>query len=356
MLEQTRDRESIPIHLQLPAFLNSFVKALKERATARGNKPSTRGGSEGLSHSGEMLTPSTTVELLSKEGYPGVVKLPSGRDTIVVFQGKAYLDNLSYLIDTASIFLRRNVGWDEQFCRERMIKGMGIEDLTRGAKLDLETVAKIIARKERKIPSAFLFRSEDSPPEYRKDRENLPDGYYADYFGISVQRMLFLKTDLTGGEVPVLDHVLRAFEPGARDKRRGRVSVALALIRHVGARYYIHQTGNPIAAYTNTRSPYLVQEGVHPWTDLSISDPLTKEIREKASERILLPGRIMLPTGVVKADYPQPNRGFRPAELRGGAGDTYKFMKETLGMHIDYEDGYDGSEGFDSVAPLYMVR
>lgn len=353
-IERMGDSRISSLSLPFPAYFTSLVRVFRERAIGikQGNAATAEGF--GATHSGRELTPPTTVELMSRENHPGVFPLPSGSDTILVFQGRTYLENLDYLVNAATTFLQRNVGWDKEFCRGLMIKGMGVEDLTRGAKLDSEAIAKIVARREREIPSVFLFRSENTLPTHREEREDSPEGIYGQYFGISVQRMMFLRTELTG-EVPVLDHILRAFEPGARDNKRGRLSVALALIRHGRARYYIHKTGNPISAHTNRHSQYLVQEGAHPWGGLNISDPLTQEIREKASEQILLPGRTMLPTGVVKGDYPEPNRGFNPAELRGGALEIYKTMKEVLGMHIDYE-GYDGSEGFDSVAPLYMVR
>ncbi len=354
---EPRGRVTVPgtIEIRVPNFLTSLAGGLKDwRDRIMSGRGSINGTQEEVVSNGSSLTPPTTVELLSQENNRGVVRFPSGGDTIVVFQGKSYLENLPYLIRVATIFLHRNVGWDEEFCQQLMVKGMSVEGLLPlGAELDEKNIARILARREREVPSVFLYRDEKTPPAYKE--EALPSGEYAEYFGISIQKKLFLKTELAG-EVSVLDHVLRVFEPSARGHERGRTSVAWALVRHGGARFYIHKTGNPIAKHTNRKSPYLIQEGAHPISSLNISDPLMREVRGKTTPLILLPGRVMLPNGVIKGDYPFPNEGFDVQELRGGALEMYHRMKSELGMHIDYSDGYNGEENFDSVAPLYMVR
>ncbi len=282
-----------------------------------------------------------SVRLDSREDESGVITLrPGNGDAIVIFSGSSFLQNFAYLKNASATFLCRNAEWDPDFCKALMDKGMGVDELTWGARLNSETIARIVTnpKKEREIPSVFLFRDENAPK--------------GDYLGVSVQRKTFIKTDLIG-EVSVLDNVLRAFEPGYRGKHRGRLAVGLALICHGGAMFFIHKTGNPLAAYTNTLSEYLVQEDAHPWGKQVITNPLMQEVREKSAKFILLPGRIMLPNGVIKGDYPKPNRGFNAAELRGGALDMYKRMKEQQGMRLE-EDG-EGKD-YDSVAPLYRVR
>lgn len=296
---------------------------------------------------GNLITPTSVltegssdlskiIKLESRERALGVFSFgPINGDRVIVFGGQAYLDNLPYLIDAATLFLHTNVEWDIDFCRELMVKGMSVDHLMRkGEELNDETRTRILARREREIPSVFLFREEQAP-----------EGHY---LGISVQRKVFVKTE-SGLEVPVLDHILRAFERDFRGSLKGRLSVGWGLWHHKGAMFYVHKTGNPIASYTNTQSEYLVQEDAHPWGAVDIKDPLMKEVRDKTMTKfILLPGREILPNGVIRRDYPEPNRGFKPEELRGGALKMFEYMKDPKGLDWHYEEG-------DSVAPFYRV-
>lgn len=289
--------------------------------------------------------PSALVRLESFEDYPGVITFPASNkvstDTIVAFSGRAYLEKLDYLKDAAVLFLQRNTLWSLDFCRQLMDKGMGVDELTWGRELTGETITKVMRTKEREVPSVFLFREEAAPQGY--------------YLGISVQRKLFINTKISG-EVSALEHVLRVFEPDYRGKGRGRLSVSLGLLAHKGAQFYFHKTGTPIAAYTNQLSDYLEQTDAHPWGGVDISDPLMREMREKTQRYILLSGREMLPTGVVKGDYPQRSRSFDVKDLRGGALATYQKMiaPEQLDMRID-GDNLDG-KGYDSMVPLFRVK
>lgn len=292
------------------------------------------------------LYPSSFVRLQALEDYPGVVTFPATTkknttDTIVAFSGRVYLEKLSYLKDAAVLFLQRNTLWSLDFCRQLMDKGMGVDELTWGRELNEETIAEVMRTKEREVPSVFLFRG-----------EGVPEGHY---LGISVQRKLFINTDLAG-EVPVMEHVLRVFEPDYRGKGRGRLTVSLGLLAHKGAQFYLHKTGNPIAAHTNQLSDYLEQVSAHPWGARTISDPLMQEVRKETERYIMLPGRTMLPNGVIKGDYPERSRSFDVKDLRGGALDTYGVMTDPkqLDMRIDGEN--EDGKGYDSVVPLYRVR
>lgn len=292
-----------------------------------------------------QFQPSALVRLESLEDYPGVITFPASNrvstDTIVAFSGRVYLEKLDYLKDAAILFLQRNTLWSLDFCRQLMDKGMGVDELTWGRKLTDETITEVMRTKEREVPSVFLFREEAAPAGY--------------YLGISVQRKLFINTERFG-EVSALEHVLRVFEPDYRGKGRGRLTVSLALLAHKGAQVYFHKTGTPIAAYTNQLSDYLDQTNPHPWGGVDISDPLMQEMREKTQRYILLPGRKMLPNGVVKGDYPQRSRSFDVKELHGGALAAYTIMTdpEQLDMRIDGND--EDGKGYDSIVPLFKVK
>lgn len=286
-----------------------------------------------------------TLQLEYKEHSPGVLisRSENTGDVMVVFMGLTYLQNLDYLKDASAQFLSRNAKWELGFCRELMDKGMGVDELTWGLPLNDETIARIRdKKKEAEIPSVFLFR-EDAAPE-------------GQYHAISVQRKLFIETD-NDGVVSVLDHVLRAVEPGYRRKGRGRDMVELALFRHGGAMFYTHKTGNPLAAYINAFSKHLLFESSHPWSSLEITDPLMAEVRRKSARHIMLQRRRMLPNGVIKGDYPKPNKGFNPAELYGDVLDFYKMMKDPdqLGMRLEEDKEGEEGAGYDSVAPLFRV-
>lgn len=274
---------------------------------------------------------SDAIKLESREGRPGVTFLdPENGDFIVLFRHEAYLQNLPYLIDVASLFTERNLGWSPEFSRAMMTKGLGVDKLTGGDELNDETIARIVTKKGREIPSVAFFRKIGAEA--------------GSYFGITVQRALFISTTRVG-EVSVLDHVLRSINMEERGRKRGRFCVQLALALHP-ARAYIHKTGNPIAAHTNQKSDLLIQAGRIPWDGASEEGSLEREVHEKAFRLIRLDDtRKMEPTGVIRNDYLEPNRGFDPSALRAGALRTWEYMKNVLKM-----------DPLDSVMPFYWVN
>lgn len=263
----------------------------------------------------------------SREHEPRVFTFPLGNgDVMTTFSGRAYLENLYYLIGTASVLASRNIGWDLGYCMQLMTKSMGVLRLTGGKELtgikeiDNEIIDKIVRnpRREREIPSAFLLR-----------REDVPEGQY---LGISVQRMFYLMTE-TQGEVPALYHVLRAIEEDFRGSGRGRKIVGHALLHHRGAQIYFHKSANTLALKTNTKSEYLNQEeGRVPW-DGSIDEiEGRREIYNKIIPIVLWPGAEITPYGVVINNYPQPAKGFNPDDLHGDAIEFHKRIEE-LGVN-----------------------
>lgn len=259
-------------------------------------------------------------QLENREECPGVRLLtPENGDLIYAFSGRAFLENLHYLIETAKIFAQRNIGWSEEFCRALMTRGLSVNKLTGGAELDPELIDRIVddPKKERQIPSVFLFR-----------RECKRSG---EYLGISAHRMLFIKTDLVNEKVPVLFHVLRAFEEEQRGRNRGRLSVQLALLLHRGAKFYEHKTSNPLAAFTNTKSSELQQEGRIPWDGPEEEGTLGAEVHRKVFELVRVDNtRKMDPRGVIRNDYPEPNNSFSPDDLYGQALHYWRVMTDPV--------------------------
>lgn len=308
----------------------------------------------------EAQRPAVVSRFEHREDNPGVIPIHlDNGDVIVAFMGRSYLEHLPYLLDTATDFLQRNTQLPSDFCRDLTQKGMEVEELVcrknrpfyrEDSVLDEQMIATILQKKEKeaKIPSVFLWREDKAPKGH--------------YLGISVQRKRFINIkpeETVNGvakEVTVLEHVLRVFEPDYRGRHRGRLAVELALVRHGGAMYYIHKTGSPLAAYTNTQSELLRQEDAHPWRGVVILDPEMQLVREKTKSYFLFPGEIMRSDGVIPNSYPGPNKGFDVAQLRGGALAMFNTMTDEKGLNMHIVGDDPVRTRYDSIVPLYRVK
>lgn len=282
------------------------------------------------------------VILESREKEPGVRTLHHNDDEIVAFTGEAYLRNLPYLIKVGTVFARQNLGWTEKSARFMMTRGLGVDHLTRGLKLNDQTIPFIVedANKLKKVPSVFLFRAKDS-----KEGE---------YIGYVAQRMFFIQTETSepgrssGEEVPTMYQIFRAIEQGQRGKNRARSSIELALFFHEGARWFFHRTANYLAAYTNTQSDSLDQKESYPWGYLYNNErPFAQELIRRGFNLVKVNGEEIEETGVSRNDYCEPNLGIE--KLRPGSKE--EIVKVHRMMHEDFKMG-----PHDSLYALYKVK
>lgn len=278
-------------------------------------------------------------KLESREQSSGIKPLHVNRDLALVFSGKSFLENFDYLTEIAAILAQRNIGWSKEAATSVMKRAMRVNRLTGGRELNPDVIEMILdnPKKAREIPSAILFRKESADP--------------GSYLGISVQRMFFIPTEQTG-EIPVFYHVLRAFEREQRGKHRGRFAVELALAIHNEARVYLHRSSNPIALYTNTRSPALIQEGRRPIDGPFSEDPLAFEVAREVVRLVSGDEAVLDPTGVVRGAYPEPNSSYIPDP---NYPETYNFYLRMIRSVEEGGWGLDLPRG-DALISYYPVK
>ncbi len=274
----------------------------------------------------------------------GVRTIPVNNEYVDIYSGEAYLRNLNYLIQTAGEFAHRNIGWSPRLARFMMMKGLDVDNIVAESRQSNDEIITNIVKepkKEREIPNVILFKGKDAPVSHDNP-----------YYGISIGRMFFIQSEVSNLEEPVFYHILRAFEGDQRDSKRGRFSVGMGLALYRGLpKWYIHRTGNPIAAYTNTRSDALDQEQSYPWSHFYNENPLAYEIARKVFKLIRVNGEPLEPTGVSRGDYLESNKGFDSGQLRGGALDVYNRMvgTEPKDFKMDLEAG-------DALIATYRVN
>lgn len=275
----------------------------------------------------------------SREQNPGIKPLYINKDLALVFSGKSYLENLEYLIETASLLAHRNIGWSEEVAKSLMKRAMRVNRLTGGKELSSDVIDMILDNpaKAREIPSAILFRKETAQP--------------GSYLGITIQRMFYVQTE-QAGEIPAFYHVLRAFEKEQRGRHRGRFSVELALAIHNEAQVYVHRSSNPMALYTNTKSPALIQEGRHPMDTPFSEDPVAFEVAKEIVKIVSGDQAVLDPIGVVRGAYPEPNTSFIPDPNYPG---TYNLYQRMITPVKEGGWGMDLSSG-DAVISYYKVK
>lgn len=277
--------------------------------------------------------------LESREQNSGIRPLHVNKDVALVFSGRSYLENLDYLIEVASLLAHRNIGWSEEAARSVMTRAMRVNRLTGGKELSPDIIDMILdnPNKAREIPSAILFRKETAQP--------------GSYLGITVQRMFYVQTE-QAGEIPAFYHVLRAFEKEHRGRHRGRFSVELALAIHNEAQVYMHRSTNPMALYTNTKSPALVQEGRHPLDTPFSEDPVAFEVAKEVVKIVSGDQAVLEPTGVVRGAYPEPNSSYIEDPSYTETYELYlrmKRSKEKGGWAMNFPNG-------DALISYYRVK
>lgn len=283
------------------------------------------------------------IQLESREHLPGVQLLHHNQDEVVAYTGESYLRNLPYLIDAATIFAQRNLGWTEVTARAILTRGLGVEHLTRGLELNDQTIPLILGdiNRSRKIPSVMFFKEEGAK--------------VGEYAGIACQRMFFPQTEeypesgrLLGEEVPTMYQILRAVEQGERGRNRARSSIELALWLHGGiSRWFFHRSGNFIAIYTNTRSTSFNQEYSYPHRLRFNQDPFAKELMRKGFNLVKLNGQEIDDNGVSRNDYIEPNLGIE--NLRPGS------KEEIVRVHTMLTEEFKLGP-LDALYSLYKVK
>ncbi len=283
------------------------------------------------------------VQLENREKLSGIRILHANNDAVVVFSGEAFLKNLPYLVSLYTEFGIRNVGWSPDYARQLALRGLGVDELRENAPLNNQTTAFILKdhNKLRRVPSVMLFRPEDGEP--------------GQYMGFSAQRNYFpmvqRESQRPKEEVPTTYHVFRAFDYDNRGKKRGRLSVELTLFLHPGTKWYLHRTGNYVAAYANTQSTALDQRQSRPWKQLynkgSFEFKLLKEMYNIVGSHSSADD--LEETGVSRNEYHEPNGAIE--EPRSGHKGSRRIWDKMYGRDPDEFD----MDPLDAVFALYRV-
>lgn len=310
----------------------TMVEEVDDRRGDRGQSrhPLTiSGGQPGLGH---------------RENEPGVKKQHVNGKVQIIFAGEAYLRCLGYLTGQYTDFASRDIGWTPAYAAKMASRGLGVADIIGHVKLNADTISLIMKNHdmERRLPTAILFREETAKP--------------GDYLAMAAQRMFFPRVRLAEGQVereePVLYGVLRAIAENKRGEHMGRDMVESGLILHRMAKWFTHRTPYDVAAYTNTQSDALDQEGAHPWlprepwTRPFTDDKLAWAVEQEMS-RILGNPVPVDEWGICRDLYPEPNINVdninRPEHE--GRARIWDFMYVQQKMTTK-----------DGILPLYRVR
>lgn len=218
---------------------------------------------------------------------------------ITYFNRENFLLNIGRMVDLYTEFGVRDVGWSPEYARELALKGLGVEDLTRGAPLNEQTIDLILedSRKARMIPNVALLRKVDLPP--------------GQFIAFSAHRMYYPSVEIDGvmREVPVNYHVFRAIDGNERGQGIGRATVEFDLVLNNDAEFYFHRTGNHVAAYANTQVEVLDQGTCSPWELEYPENPALYRIIRAAYAMVRGgAGPDMDKHGVVRNAYREPNR------------------------------------------------
>lgn len=233
-----------------------------------------------------------------------------GGDEVQIFSRQSFLDHRINLIATTAEFMHKQLGWTMEVAEKTIAKGLAVttEDITN----------------ESGIPSVILFKRGE------------------EYIGVSAQRCIKIYT-AKEGNVPFLQHLLRAIKPKYRGKHRGRFVLQQARVIHPDALYYGHRTQNPVTAYANLQSGIFEPGTYSPWEERYDADPLKQEIMVGYFMRARVNGKsIDWSTGVSKDDFPEVNMSYLPRLDHAPTMEMFRRMEQEFGMVFPGRDALHG--------------
>lgn len=275
--------------------------------------------------------------LVHQEDQDGVKTVEGKKGAVaVVFSGKSFLRNITYLEAISTDFASRNLGWSEEATRPIIGRALSVDRLTGSRELTTDVIEMIMddPRKAAQVPSVMLIRKALSKP--------------GDYFATSSQRVYFIPTRM--GEKRVFFHILRAVDEGFRGDKVGRWMVDLGFNKH-DADFYIHRSSNPMALDTNRKSPNLVQTDRIPYDKLYTDDPIAYEVGRTVLAITVGEAYVLEPTGVVRGLYREQNTAYKPNPR---FPDTFGLFQRMTRPVSEGGWGMDLAAG-DTLMPFYRV-
>ena len=219
-----------------------------------------------------------------------------GGDEILVYSKRSFVDHQEYLIELTASFMAAELGWDDAVALETMRRGLALSEAA--------------LRDERLTPSAEVFTREGN------------------VVGVSTQRLIILNTRARG-DIPFLQHLLRAFKPEFRGGGRGTYSVQQAQIIHDQAEFYGHRTQVASGIRANQKAGIFLPDRYFPVDKLYSTDALMQEImvRYYMHARANILGAVNFSTGVSSGDFPQLNRSYLPPEPEEDHSETWEIFR-----------------------------
>lgn len=226
--------------------------------------------------------------------------LDHGGDEIYVFSRQAFLGYREWLTRLCAQMMSNELGWSYD---------VSLRTMERGLKVTEQDLAN-----ESRLPSVLVFT-----------RGGI-------IIGVSAQRRVDIYTRQSG-DVPFLQHLLRAFVLEARGEHRGRFAVQQAQVMHPEAEYYGNASMSAAAMYANLMSGIFVEGGYYPLQAKYDTNLLAQEIMVGFFMRRRANGKAVdWSTGVSINDFPEPNKSFLPKPNHAPTVALYKRLQEEFGM------------------------
>lgn len=285
------------------------MAATRERAEITRIQRIPRGGGDGFNSGG---------------GIQGPSPIDWGNYRVLIFQEESFLKHKDRLLDITTAFMSSQLGWSEGSSRTTLERGL--------------TVGNADIRNPRLIPSVMLFVIDNR------------------IVATSAQRLRYLETR-QAGEVPVLQHLLRAVLPdfragGTGGRHIGRHIVQQAKELHHEALWYVHRTQNAAAVYANYRSECFEPGQYYPWDALFNTNTLAQQIMlayfDLAGGKHA--GDVNPITGVSANDFPEPNKAWEPNPQHAEVMEIHDRMKR-FGMVFPGTYASHGIARFKQVTP-----
>lgn len=283
---------------------------------------------------------------ITVEGLEKDPQLPQGRMLhlrdydVTYFSMDDFLRNTKYLKTVFANFAHQKIGWSVSYSNYLAAQGLNIDNLTMGAPLNEQTIAFVLADpdKARKIPSVAMVSKPDSLP--------------GQYIAFTAQRAFYpeiQETTRIRKVVPVVYNILRAVDELERGGGIGKLIVGVTLLLHKDASFFMHRTGNYIAAYVNTQSDNLDQQD-NSWYTEYPENPYLYSLARSTYALIRGDGPDMDEMGVVRGAYREPNLAI-PVPLDHEGRILHEgSMRIWRIMHFKYKMG-----PLDGIVPIFRV-
>ena len=272
----------------------------------------------------------------------------------VLFQGRALLENLDYLIAIGTRFTVDNFEWPEDVAKSLITRSftpqnvIGIYTSLRGLpregfKFTRPNIDGILKEPLAMslLPTVLAMRTPD-----------MPEGQY----GFVSEQRVFKYKDQPYSEkaMPLYYHGLRVGYPEFRNHGWGKESVDLGLWAHPEVRQhpdakYVHISANAIAWDINTRVPWLDATKCHPWSSPYRVGTLDWRAASWLVRQVAIGGEKLETSGILRNRYAFPNRGFSSEGLYGGALEKWQRVR------APQPDGSLGLGDLDVILSFYPV-